>query len=135
MKLLPWLVATFLLTFVITACVMPSDLRSLADSQETYQREVTGILEDSTLTADEKVEAITDEQEVLSGDIEDLLALINDRTTAIVRAPGALTGNGLLDLLLTGVASAVAGGAATNRIRDQRRLARGEPVTPTPTHS
>ena len=125
----------FLLTLVITACVTPSDLRTLAAAQEDFQLEVLDVLEDTTLTADEKVEKVAEAQDDLNTDIEELLALINERTTAIVKAPGALTGNGLLDLFLTGAASALAGASATNRIRDQRRLARGEPVTPTPTQS
>ena len=97
---------------LISSCVMPGDLRDLADTFEDYQE---GAITHPELTV--AIEAKADE--------------IEERTQVLVESMPA-TPAGWLALLAQLGATAAVGGIGVNRYRDKKRVARGEPTSPKP---
>ena len=113
-----------------TSCVMPSDLRAIADAQEEYQLNVRDTLDElgrETITAEEADERIADSQTTLLSEVEATLEGAEERTKAMfdaVAVGAPVTGHPLLDLGITGALSAL----GLNSYRDRRRKKRKEPV-------
>ncbi len=110
----------FLGVAVMVACVTTADLQKRDAAIVEY------IETADELEQEERLDNLEDALEEVAEDVV-------ERTEETVdRVRGAVTGNGLLDLLITGAASALlgaAGGTAnTNRVRDKRRKQRGEDV-------
>lgn len=140
------------------ACVTTADLaeftgiqneaiEGIAEAQREHQDAVEELLADSTKTDAEIIEGLAQlakEREAVvkaiaeetGQSVAELLEAIENRTKAVVGSAGTLTGNALIDLLLSTLLGAAGGAAGVNRIRDNRRVARGEPVGVQPlTHS
>lgn len=132
------------------ACVTTGDLQefstiqreaieAVSEAQRQHQLAVEALLEDTTKTDEEILtglaqlakerEAVVKEIAEQTGQsVEELIQVIQDRTKAVAGAAGTLTGNALVDMLIS---IAVGGGAAAmgvNQIRDKRRMVRGEPT-------
>lgn len=151
-------IAALVAFFSVPSCVTTGDLAEFTEIQQTaidgiqvaqeeHQRKVEILLGDVTKTDSEILEGlqqISKEREAAvkaiaeqtGMSVKELIQVIEDRTKAVAGAAGTLTGNALVDLLLSTLLGAVGGAAGVNRIRDQRRLVRGEPIgTSTPSHT
>ena len=140
------------------ACVTTSDLvefseiqteaiEAISEAQREHQRAVEELLADGTKTDAEILdglaqlgkerEAVVKEIAAQTGkSVEELVQIIQERTKAVAGAAGTLTGNALVDMLLTALLGGGAAYAGVNKSRDNRRLVRGEPVGAQPlTHS
>lgn len=114
-------------------------IESIAQAQREHQDAVEALLADGTKTDEEIIEGLAQlakEREAVvkaiaeetGQSVEELIKAIETRTKAVVGSAGTLTGNALIDLLLSTLLGAAGGAAGVNRIRDHRRLVRGEPV-------
>lgn len=149
-----WLTTITLVVFGLAAvsCVMPQDLEALAAeqrlaqhslevAQDEFQETVQAILENQELTQEERTlaleqargirdKAVSDALDKFAESSEAIAKAVEDRSRNIVQPPVPITGNPLLDLvanLVIGVGGTIYG---TNRVRDNARRKRGEPVGP-----
>jgi len=136
--------------FILVGCVTTRDLRELADvhersvvglveAQEAYQHRVEEILADQSKTDAERLESLRSASEIRNSALEEvarvagtsvaqLVQLIEARTEAALNGVGTVTGNPLIDLLVNTLLAAGLGAAGADKLRDRRRLVRGEPV-------
>jgi hypothetical protein len=158
MSPIKYILACVAILGLVVACVMPRDLVEFTDiqleavdrisvAQQEHQAKVEALLTDNTKTDAEIIEGLSQlskEREAIvkaiaeetGQSVEELVQVIQDRTKKLADSAGTLTGNALVDILLTVLGAAGASTVATNSIRDKRRLVRGEPVAVQPlTHT
>jgi hypothetical protein len=138
--------------FVFMGCVTSSDLARLADiqseaisgvvvAQEAYQERVEAILTDSSKDESERIdeirkaaevrnEALSELAKMAGTSVDQLVKIIQQRTQTAIEGVGTVTSNPLIDLILSVLAGAGAGIFGADKLRDKRRMARGEPVGP-----
>jgi len=136
--------------FLLVGCVTTADIDALADihqqsiqgvveAQESYQQRVEALLADADRTEAERLAGLREAAEVRNKALEEiakvagtsvdqLVQLITARTQAAVEGVGTVTGNPLIDLLVNTLLAAGLGAVGADRLRDRRRLLRGEPV-------
>jgi allophanate hydrolase subunit 1 len=136
--------------FLAVSCVTTADIDALADihqqsiqgvveAQESYQQRVEALLADADRTEAERLAGLREAAEVRNKALEEiakvagtsvdqLVQLITARTQAAVEGVGTVTGNPLIDLLVNTLLAAGLGAVGADRLRDRRRLLRGEPV-------
>lgn len=139
-----------LLAAVVVGCVTSADLQELADihgdtvaqiqeAQVEYQASVDALLADTSLTAEERAalldvaakmrnESVKDITERSGASLSDLIGVVKDRTSGL----GTVTGNALIDILLSIFLGGGAGAVAVDRLRERRRVMRGEVTGITP---
>lgn len=144
---------TLLCLIGAVSCVLPGDLRTLADAQDQaiqevkeeikdFELEVLDIRTRPGLSETEVEELIAEAREArddsfeeiaseLGMTIDDLIEAVKNRTENVV-SPIPITGNPLIDMLIALGLTGFGSFAATNKVRDSRRVVRGEPVQPTP---
>lgn len=138
------------LLFVSVGCVTTADIDALArihedsingvvEAQEQYQARVEALLQDADRTEADRLDGLREAAEIRNKALEDiakiagtsvdqLIQLITARTQAAVDGVGTVTGNPLIDLLVNTLLAAGLGAVGADRLRDRRRLLRGEPV-------
>lgn len=143
-----------IIALITWACVTTGDLEefsgiqteaieAISEAQRDHQRKVEELLDDTTKTDAEILEGLAQlskEREAVVKEIaeqtgksvEELVQIIQERTKAVAGAAGTLTGNALVDMLLTALIGGGAAYAGVNKSRDNRRLVRGEPVAVQP---
>lgn len=142
--------AAVCLLFISVGCVTTADIDALArihqesiagvvEAQEEYQARVEVLLQDADRTEAERLAGLKEAAEVRNKALEEiakvagtsvdqLIHLITARTQAAVDGVGTVTGNPLIDLLVNTLLAAGLGAVGADRLRDRRRLLRGEPV-------
>jgi len=117
------------------SCVMPSDIADLKRVQADYAHATAEDIRKLELGVITREEYDRRQAELIASHdktVEAIEQRVEDRTEAAVAAatPLPITGNPALDLLLSLGGTALATAAGVNRMRDKRRVQRGEPVQP-----
>ena len=145
-----WLYTAITCLFITVGCVTTADIDTLAgihersiegivEAQDAYQRRVEELLADADRTEVERLTGLREASEVRNKALEEiakvagtsvdqLIQLITVRTQAAVDGVGTVTGSPLIDLLVNTLLAAGLGAVGADRLRDRRRLLRGEPV-------
>ena len=146
-----WILPTVAaLALVVTGCVTVSDIERLGQIQEStflelsavqveYQKKVEAALNEAALSDDARLQEIKEAAQVRNQALEEIAKLagasvsqlvdvIERRTLATIEGVGTLTGNPLIDMLLSVLGASGLGVFGANKIRDHRRALRGEPV-------
>lgn len=114
------------------SCVMSGDLKRLQDAQVTFEDRVVEAIADQEATSSEKLDEIAEANRDRIAEAEEV---IKDVVTRSIDAGKNLAELDWVELLIsllgTAGVAAVGGTALTNKVRDNRRRMRGEPVTPT----
>jgi len=100
---------------LLAGCVTPQNVQEKDAAYEEF------VLNPDGLPADERLERLEADLAKVAQDVK------NQTVNGAKAIGGALTGNGLLDLVLTGVGAALAGGAGANSYRNRKRARQGEP--------
>lgn len=138
------------LALIVTGCVTTSDIERLGQIQEStflklstaqveYQKKVEAALAETSLSDDARLQEIKEAAQVRNEAIEgiaklagtsvsQLIDVIERRTLSTIEGVGTLTGNPLIDMLLSVLGASGLGVFGANKIRDHRRALRGEPV-------
>ena len=129
------LLAAALGAVLLCSCVTSGDLRRIEDAQALRAAEIERAVAEyrsDAITGEELDKRVTAANQEAAKETRSVIEEVQERTEANIAAikNGPITGNPILDALLTAGVSAGTAYFGVNKVRDGRRRMRGEPVAP-----